>query len=312
MTATNGIACASVRAAFGSYLRAANGRGAHTAVHAHLTTCPACRDAWNRYRWDQASDSPLLRELRDFLDEEFIPYLDSAAALAETWKLADPRSAKEVAAFFRASTAYLYNLAIWQASGNRPDYVSAAIPALLDHRVRTVLDYGCGIGNDTLPLLEAGFDVTGCDYDSPSTRFLRWRLRRHGLDVVVVEPGVDVPVADALWIIDTLDHLADLDAALGALLRRVRVVVCEDLTVRRGVSGKGFHHHRPAERIIATFARYGLHPLEQPAEGRAVMIWGRSSTVAASPDPTRPVPAPPWPAAASPPPRRRPPPVGPR
>lgn len=308
----NGIACASARAAFGSYLRAADGRGTHTAVHAHLAACPVCRGAWNRYRWDQASDSRLLRELRDFLGEEFTPYLDSATALAETWRQADPRSPGEMAAFFRASTAYLYNLAIWQASGNRPDYASAAIPALLDHRVRTVLDYGCGIGNDTLPLLEAGFDVTGCDYDSPSTRFLRWRLCRHGYDATVVEPGADVPIADALWIIDTLDHLADLDAALGALLGQARIVVCESLTIRRGVSGKGFHHHWPAGQITATFAHYGLHPLAQATEGRAVMIWGRTPTAAASPDLRRSAPAPPWPAAASPPPRRRPPPAGPR
>ncbi|MEV7006659.1 class I SAM-dependent methyltransferase [Streptosporangium sp. NPDC051022] len=310
----NGIACVSVRTAFGSYLRAADGGGTHTAVHIHLTACPTCRGAWNRYRWDQASASPLVRELRDFLGEEFTPYLDSAAALAETWRQADPRSVEDVAAFFRASTAYLYNLTIWQASGNRPDYTSAAIPALLDHRVRTVLDYGCGIGNDTLPLLETGFGVTCCDYDSPSTRFLRWRLRRHGHDATVVEPG-EVPAElaiDALWIVDTLDHLADLDTALGTLLRRVRVVVCENLTVRRGVSGKGFHHHRPAEQIAAAFTRYGFRSLNQAAEDGAVMIWGRAPTVAAPPGPRRSAPAPPWPAAANPPRCRQPPSTGPR
>ncbi|MET9064434.1 class I SAM-dependent methyltransferase [Streptosporangium sandarakinum] len=232
--------CTSARNAFGSYLQAADGRGSHAALHTHLAGCPGCRAAWNHYRWDHAADSALLEELQDFLGADYTPYRDSSAELAATWRRADPQTPDEVAAFFRSSTAYLYNLIIWQASGNRPDYCAAAVPILRAQKVRTVVGYGCGIGNDTVPLLDAGFTVTGCDYDSPSTRFLRWRLRRHGHDAVVAEPAA-LPcdaTYDALWTIDTLDHLPDIDAALGPLLQRVRLVVCENLAVQRGVSGK--------------------------------------------------------------------------
>ncbi|WP_443079012.1 class I SAM-dependent methyltransferase [Streptosporangium sp. NBC_01495] len=151
------------------------------------------------------------------------------------------------------------------------------MPLLDAAGARTVVDFGCGVGNDTLPLLDAGFDVTSCDYDSPSTAFLRWRLHRRGQDEVpVVEPAqtYGMPCPDALWIIDTLDHLPDIEATLGHLLEGVRVVVCEDLAVRRGVTRKGFHQSLDLDEVVRIFERHGLLPAPRdPAS--PVMGWLR-------------------------------------
>jgi len=266
----------------GGYLKRGLTPDALDGVRTHLDSCTRCWSAWNRFRWDTALGTPLLQELRAFLGPAFRPYLDSSSQLADEWDAASPSDPHEVAEFFRASDAYLYNLSVWEASGHRPPYLQHASAALLRSSPRVVLDYGCGIGSDLIGLHQitadssAPFTVTGCDYASPSTAFLRDRLRRRDLHVQVVEPDeLDaLPQPDVLWIIDTLDHLADLDGQLGPLLPGVQLLVCEDLAERRAHGDQRFHHRRHPAELGAVLERHGLHAAPGPP-GHAVSYWRR-------------------------------------
>ena len=120
------------------------------AVRRHLDACTPCWERWNAHRWDAARHHPLHDELAAFLEPAFRPGTDSSRNLADKWDRADPRTPAEAAAFFRASTSYLYNLVIWEASGHRPHYLDAALPALTTSAARTVLDLGSGIGSDAI------------------------------------------------------------------------------------------------------------------------------------------------------------------
>jgi hypothetical protein len=245
----------------------------HQQVRVHLDRCELCWQAWNRHRWDAAQASPLYRQLAAFLGAEFTSYFDSSRALAAEWAAANPRTDHDIAQFFRTSTSYLYNLAIWEASGNRPDYLTHALPILARHGTQTVLDYGCGIGSDTLALHHRGYDVIGCDFHSPSTAFLRWRSEGA---IPVIEPDKldSITEVDTLWVIDTLDHLPDIDASLGALLSAIDLVVTENLSITRGHGRQRFHYRRPFPKLTALFARHRLIPSRTTAN-TPIMHWTR-------------------------------------
>lgn len=228
-----------------------------TAVRTHLDVCERCWRVWNRHRWDAAAHHLLLSQLAEFLGPRFRPYHDSSKALAAEWGSAEPRTDAEVADFFRTSMSYLFNLTIWEASGNRPPYVTAALPTLEQHAVRTILDVGCGIGSDALALRHKGFTVTGCDYRSPSTRFMHHRT---GGSIPVIEPDElhAMTTPDALWIIDTLDHITEIDQTLGTLLPSIRLMITEDLTGTRKHGNQRFHHRRQYGELTELFGVYGL------------------------------------------------------
>jgi hypothetical protein len=213
--------CPAIPALLDDYLHQRLPGPQHAILRDHLDTCPWCWTIWNRYRWDAAAGHPLLAALRDFLGSSYRPYLDSSRALRDEWIAAQPRTTAEIRHFFENSEAYLYNLVIWHASGNRPGYVTAARPYLTGARI--ILDFGSGIGQDTIDLRNLGHAVLPCDLPCPSARFMRYRLRQAGHDHRVADPRrLDPPPpADTLWIIDTLDHLPDIPAALGPVLRRV-------------------------------------------------------------------------------------------
>lgn len=159
---------------------------------------------------------------------------------------------------------------IWEASGNRPQYVDAALDTLARNKIRTILDYGCGIGSDAIALQQNGFAVTGCDYHSPSTRFMHWRT---GGSIPIGEPdSLGDTKPDALWIIDTIDHLTDPEHSLAPLLANVSVMVTENITATRKHGNQRFHHRRPINELTDLFQRYGLAP---NISGTAVTIWTR-------------------------------------
>ena len=59
----------------------------------------------------------------------------------------------------------------------------ALIPVMQAAGCRRVLDAGCGVGRHLLPLLAAGFQVWGVDYDPQVLHLLKARLRHVGAPV---------------------------------------------------------------------------------------------------------------------------------
>jgi SAM-dependent methyltransferase len=61
--------------------------------------------------------------------------------------------------------------------GREPDpELMALIPRMQEAGVRRVLDAGCGVGRHLFPLLQAGFQVWGVDFDAKVLQLLQARL----------------------------------------------------------------------------------------------------------------------------------------
>ncbi|MGI8633469.1 MAG: class I SAM-dependent methyltransferase [Solirubrobacterales bacterium] len=120
-----------------------------------------------------------------------------------------------------------------------------------------ILDYGCGIGSDGLALLEAGYEVEFADFDNPSTRYLRWRLARRGLDVPVHDLDAGVPGGfDGAYAFDVLEHLTDPVAVLEQIEQRT-ALVCVNL-LEPAEDEPAVHHTLPIGGLLRRIARFEL------------------------------------------------------
>ncbi|MCK9375673.1 MAG: methyltransferase domain-containing protein [Syntrophobacterales bacterium] len=67
--------------------------------------------------------------------------------------------------------------------GKEPDpELMALIPVMQQAGCRRVLDAGCGVGRHLLPLLAAGFQVWGVDYDARVLQLLQDRLKKAAVE----------------------------------------------------------------------------------------------------------------------------------
>jgi GT2 family glycosyltransferase len=223
--------------------------------------------------WDRALD---LEELRAYLGEAFD--LESLWRHAELIEDEAARVGDE-ARFYRSSEAYLYDLTAFAMAGTKLPY-HAVLRSLVRAGAR-LLDYGCGIGADGLRLLERGYRVEFADFENPSTRYLRWRLARRGVEAPVHtldEPGAVGGGFDLAYAFDVLEHVADPFACLAELESRAALVLVNVLAPVPG--DVSLHHALPVRAILAHARRRGLVHYER--------FHGRSHLVAYRGDPATP------------------------
>ncbi len=160
------------------------------------------------------------------------------------------------AAFYRGSEGYLYNLTAFAITETKLPYIHE-LQRLAEPGAR-ILDYGCGIGSDGLLLLEAGYAVEFADFDNPSVEYLRWRLRRRGLEAPIHDLDRGVPGGfDLAYAFDVIEHVDDPYEFLAELESRARIVLVNLLEPEPGEDPE-FHRELPIGAIGRRACAAGL------------------------------------------------------
>ena len=159
-------------------------------------------DELRPYRRDMSN--PLWQEVAAFTGSRFRPewcHGNDKKIYDEFPLYSDP------ATFYRESDIYLYHSVAFFLEGiKRPYY--AILLHLLANLDGTILDYGCGAGDDGLLFAQLGFNASLADVPSRSLEFARWRAQRRGHWVNSYEIGIDtIPEHHLVWCCDVLEHL---------------------------------------------------------------------------------------------------------
>lgn len=95
-------------------------------------------------------------------------------------------------------------------------WTPAFVPTLKAHRVRRVLELGCGTGNDALRLARHGFAVTALDFSEEAIR----QARLKGTEVTFMVADIAAPLAFA-------------DSQIDAVMSNVALHMFSDVDTRR-------------------------------------------------------------------------------
>ncbi len=195
-------------------------------VKDHLDFCRKCWNVWNRVRWNKAIGSEGVLELQKYLGDDYIEYFDSSWALANEWNSEERSKPEDVEKFYQNTHWYVYNSLIFQESGDRENLEKDLDVILNSYNVSSVLDYGAGIGSDSLFFLERGLKTYFADFDCPATKFLRFRINKRGYKdahFVDVKKAVKIPEVELIWTIDTLEHMTDPEEILKYITPKTKV-----------------------------------------------------------------------------------------
>jgi SAM-dependent methyltransferase len=215
-------------------------------------------------------------------EAELREYLGDGFEMERLWHYQEQLDAEFAASddeeeFYRTSRGYLYNLTAFAMTGTKLPYLRE-LTRIVPPAAR-LLDYGCGIGSDGLLLLEAGYRVEFADFANPSTEYLRWRLKRRGLDAPIHDLAADVPGGfDAAYAFDVIEHVPDPFAFLSEMERRARLVEVNFLEPEPG--DQDLHHELPIATLLAHVAEHRLH-YYRVLHGRShLMVYGSAPATA--------------------------------
>lgn len=170
-----------------------------------------CWKLWNKVRWDAAMESEGVKELEEYLGDDFVPYYDSSWGLANEWLDRKPLTEEEIAEFYKNTKNYVYNLVIWHESGDRDDYSNDIKSFVKNYNISSVIDFGCGVGTDSLTFIKENVKVYPVDFNCPATSFFKWRLKKRKMktEFLDIEKIKVLPKADMFWAIDVFEHIPD-------------------------------------------------------------------------------------------------------
>ena len=144
-------------------------------------------------------------ELSAYLGDRFDPRLASGLddkVMAEFCRYPD------AATFYRESEIYCYHSIGYFLEGVKRPYYAQLFSATANLKSVSLLDYGCGAGDDGLLFLQAGYTVTFADLPGKTLEFCRWRVdRRLALARVLKIGQAEIPPHDIVWCMDVLEHL---------------------------------------------------------------------------------------------------------
>jgi SAM-dependent methyltransferase len=154
----------------------------------------------------------------------------SIKEMADLWRATHPQSPDEIVRFYQTAEAYIWELMAWNASASRQRHwnalerVAKEFPA--NAGFARVLDFGCGVGGDSLFLARRGYRVTLMDVDGPAFRFAQHRFARRGLEGRFITSSSSVPqpesIYDVIICFDVFEHLPDPVAAARSLVKSLR------------------------------------------------------------------------------------------
>lgn len=242
----------------------------------HLDNCSVCWEIWNRVRWDSAWTEKGVQELVEYLGSDFEKYFDSSWALAYEWYSQDPISKKNIEAFYHRTKYYVYNSVLFYESGDRPDFKGVLNKLVKTYSIKSVLDFGCGVGNDGLDMLDIGLSVFFADLQSPSTEFLQWRLKKRNYDsekarYIPISSKVVFPKVDMVWTIDVLEHMVEPLEALETISQKTKLFVYFTDGDDKAGGRHPFHLHTKDFAIDPSLKKLGFDRIK---EGK-LSIWYR-------------------------------------
>jgi len=176
----------------------------------------------------------------------------------QQWLELRPQTAADKARFYRQADYYIADLTHWLL---RDSAVAAFLNMLRQYlskyQLRTVLDYGCGIGTQGLALAEAGAEVTLMDIEGPVWDYAQWRAKKHGLfDKVRWAPLAPIlDEYDLMLCVDVIGHVPDPFRLLDELGDKARYLFYNmDFRIQEKAEDDRYpQHHRKPDKWEGAF-----------------------------------------------------------
>ncbi|MGK0304320.1 MAG: SAM-dependent methyltransferase [Gammaproteobacteria bacterium] len=126
--------------------------------------------------------------------------------------------------FYSNTDNYILELTEYHSTQARRFMTSEVLKRLKSYNALNVLDYGCGVGEDSIELLNGGINTTLCDISGKTFEFAKWRINKRGYSPEYAEIDLNEQYEvlgdqkfDAIMCFEVLMHVPDPSKTLTLL-----------------------------------------------------------------------------------------------
>lgn len=117
----------------------------------------------------------------------------------------------EISNFYQQTSNYIFELVEYHSSNFKKRLIQRSIDMMKQNNCHTIVDYGCGIGQDSIMQNIAGLQATAADLPGKTFDFAKFRFKERGLNIKTIDiiPG-EMPLKekyDAITCFEVLQHL---------------------------------------------------------------------------------------------------------
>jgi len=138
----------------------------------------------------------------------FIKYISWAD---DEWKknVTNPVDKKQVLNYWKKTESHLYILT--EVNHTKPQRALAKLIIRLAKKsgCKSILDFGCGVGDNCLDYQKAGLQTIGLEVKGQSFNFAAWRFKKRKLKIPLYNSIEKIKRVDCISCIEVFQHLSD-------------------------------------------------------------------------------------------------------
>lgn len=130
--------------------------------------------------------------------------------VANEWINKNPRTQKEREVFYKSTKTYIYDLIVESLRKERISWRDSIFLYLSNYESKnTLLDYGGGVGTDTIYFQNAGYESTYYDLAGVTSDFASYRFGLYSPEINHVNIKHNLKTYDIITCLEVLEHLED-------------------------------------------------------------------------------------------------------
>lgn len=131
--------------------------------------------------------------------------------------------------YYKDTSLYIFDLSNYQTALQELGFLDWYSKIIPEHNIKTVLDFGGGIGETTIIAAEQGADVTYLDItDSKTMEYAKWRFDKYNVKPKIIGHTEEFGNYDLIVAMDVLEHLENPQEMIEKFSKHCKYLVCPD------------------------------------------------------------------------------------
>lgn len=153
----------------------------------------------------------VINDLKEYNKFPLFSFDKGCKKAAKDWKKLNPKNDKEFQNFYKQSKNYGTALAVYNQNGRKLRLFSKIAKVIVSLKdIKTIVDYGCGAGSDSMELNDLGYKIIAMDLNTDLFKFFKFRLKKHKINnikTINIKNNTKIPKCDLILSLDVFEHV---------------------------------------------------------------------------------------------------------